>query len=207
MFDGVRVLVRTNQDRRWLQEETHYGAERSVPQEQILSVTRAHRDCHFPAEKESAMMSANVVLDAISSHEWVQRLPRQHIEKLAKLAEEKDFEQGDVLFHQGDRADLFYVIVSGTVGMKLTLPWNANSLIAQVVIAGEEIGWDAFIEEGVRSFTAKAMTPVRALIFNGRELRAECECDPQFGFSLMKQLLRVVSDRLVATRLQHLIRS
>ena len=40
------------------------------------------------------MISANVVLDAISSHEWVQRLPRQHIEKLAKLAEEKDFELG-----------------------------------------------------------------------------------------------------------------
>ena len=59
----------------------------------------------------------------------------------------------------------------------------------------------------MRSFTAKAMTPVRALVFNGRELGAECECDPQFGFLLMKQLLRVVSDRLVATRLQHLIRS
>ena len=49
------------------------------------------------------MMSANVVLDAISSHEWVQRLPGQHIEKLAKLAEEKDFEPGDVLFRQGNQ--------------------------------------------------------------------------------------------------------
>jgi CRP-like cAMP-binding protein len=77
------------------------------------------------------MSSANIVLDAMSSHEWVQRLPRQHIEKLARLAEEKDFELGDVLFHQGDRADLFYLIISGTVGMKLTLPWNANSLIAR----------------------------------------------------------------------------
>jgi CRP-like cAMP-binding protein len=153
------------------------------------------------------MISANVVVDAMSSHEWVQRLPRQHIEKLAKLAEEKDFELGDVLFHQGDRADLFYVIVSGTVGMKLALPSNANSLIAQVVIAGEEIGWDAFIGEGVRCFTAKAMTPVRALVFNGRALGAECECDPQFGVLLMKQLLRVVSERLNTTRLQHLIRS
>ena len=153
------------------------------------------------------MISANVVLDAMCSHEWVQRLPRQHIEKLAKLAEEKDFEPGDVLFHQGDRADIFYVIVSGTVGMKLTLPWNANSVIAQIVIAGEEIGWDAFIGEGVRCFTAKAMTSVRALLFKGGELRAECECDPQFGYLLMKQLLRVVSDRLDATRLQHLIRS
>lgn len=153
------------------------------------------------------MISADVVLDAMSSHEWIQKLPGQHIERLARLAEEKDFEPGDVLFHQGDRADLFYVIVSGTVGMQLTLPWNANSLIAQVVIAGEEIGWDAFIGEGVRCFTAKAMTPVRALAFNGGELGVECECDPQFGFLLMKQLLRVVSDRLDATRLQHLIRS
>ena len=150
------------------------------------------------------MISVNVALDTMRSYEWVQRLPRHHIEKLARLAEERHFEPGEVLFHQGDLADLLYVIVSGTVGM--TLPWRANRLIAQVVIACEEIGWDALIGEGVRCFTAKAITPVRALVFNGPELCAECERDPQFGFLLMKQLLRVVSERLDASRLHLLIR-
>jgi CRP-like cAMP-binding protein len=151
------------------------------------------------------MISATVVLETMGSHEWVQKLSWHHIEKLAKLAEERSFEPGEVLFQQGDRADRFYVIVSGTVGM--ALPGRANSFIAQVVTACEEIGWDALIEEGVRCFTAKAMTPVRAVVFNGPELLAECERDPQFGFLLMKHLLRVVSERLDASRLQVLIRS
>jgi CRP/FNR family transcriptional regulator, cyclic AMP receptor protein len=151
------------------------------------------------------MISTKVAWDTMSSLAWVQKLPWHNIEKLAKLAEERHFEPGEVLFHQGDLADRFYVIISGTVGM--TLPARANSLIAQVVIECEEIGWDAFIEEGVRCFTAKAMTPVRAVVFNGPELLAECARDPQFGFLLMKHLLRVVSERLNASRLQILIRS
>ena len=151
------------------------------------------------------MISVNVALDAMRSYEWVQRLPRHYIEKLARLAEVRHFEPGEVLFHEGAFADLFYVIGSGSVGM--TLPWRENRLIAPVVIDCEEIGWDALIREGVRCFTAKAITPVRALVFHGQELRAECERDPQFGFLLMKQLLRVVSERLDASRLHLLIRS
>ena len=151
------------------------------------------------------MISASVALDLLCSHEWVQKLPWHYIEKLAKFAEERHFEPGEVLFHQGEPADRFYVIVSGTVEM--TLSWRANSLIAQAVIACEEIGWDALIEEGVRCFTASAVTEVRALVFSGPELSAECERDAQFGFLLMKNLLRVVSERLDADRLLLLIRS
>jgi CRP-like cAMP-binding protein len=151
------------------------------------------------------MISADIVVDTIGGHEWVQGLSKHHIEKLAKLGEERYFDPGEVLFAGGDLADFFYVIVSGTVAM--TLPLRANSLIAQVIIPSQEIGWDAFIEGGVRCFTAKTMTPVRALLFNGRELLAACERDPQFGFLLMKHLLGVVSERLDASQLLLLIRS
>jgi CRP-like cAMP-binding protein len=151
------------------------------------------------------MTSANLVADTLSNHEWAQKLPWEQIEILAKLAEEKHFQQGEVLFQLGDIADQFYVIASGTVGM--TLPWNANTFIAQAVIDCEEIGWDALIEGAKRCFTAKAMTPVKALVLNGPKLLAECERDPRFGLVLMKHLLRVVSERLDASRLLLLIRS
>jgi CRP/FNR family cyclic AMP-dependent transcriptional regulator len=147
------------------------------------------------------MIIANVALNA----EWVRDLPRHDIEVLARLAEEKHFEPFEVLFHHGELADRFYMIVSGTVA--LTLPWKANSFIVQTIIAREDIGWDALLDAGVRRFTAKALTPVQALAFNGPELCAECERNPEFGFRLMKHLLHVVSERLSASRLQLLIRS
>jgi CRP-like cAMP-binding protein len=151
------------------------------------------------------MIGANFVVDILRNHEWARKLPWRQIEMLAKLAEERHFQPGEVLFQLGDIADHFYVIASGTVGM--TLLWNANTFIAQAIIDREEIGWDALIEGAKRCFTAKAMTPVKALVLNGPKLLAECDRDPQFGLLLMKHLLRVVSERLDASRLLLLIRS
>lgn len=48
------------------------------------------------------MISANVAQDAMRNHEWVQKLPWQYIEILAKLAEERDFEPGEVFFTKGN---------------------------------------------------------------------------------------------------------
>jgi CRP-like cAMP-binding protein len=84
------------------------------------------------------MITANAALDMMRSHEWVKKFPWRHIEKLAKLAEEGHFEPGTVLFHQGDLAGRFYVIVSGTVGM--TRPARTNYLIAQVVMRARRSG-------------------------------------------------------------------
>ena len=107
------------------------------------------------------MTSTNVAV-AIRNHKWVRELPQDHIEMLAKLAEEKHFDPGDVLYYQGDPEDHLYLIVSGTVG--LTLSWKANAAaLRQAVIAGEEIGWCALIKESERRCTAKAMTRVQAL--------------------------------------------
>jgi CRP-like cAMP-binding protein len=74
------------------------------------------------------------------------------------------------------------------------------------ITAGDEIGWCVLTEHSVRRVTAKALTPVRALAFNGRELRAECDRDPRFGCTLMKRFVSMVSERLDADRLQALIR-
>jgi CRP-like cAMP-binding protein len=97
------------------------------------------------------------------------------------------------------------MIVSGTVAVALS--WRSNAAeLSQTIMAGEEIGWCALIKESVRRFTAKAMTPVQALVLNGPELREECNRNPQFGLVLMQHLLYVVSERLDARRLQLLIR-
>jgi CRP-like cAMP-binding protein len=151
------------------------------------------------------MISAKVALDAMCNHEWVQGLPRHHIETLAEFAQEKHFEPDEVLYRQGDCSDRLYMIVSGTVG--LALSWRAHAVVlSRTVIAGEEFGWCALIKESVRRFTAKTMTPVEALVFNGPELRAECDRNPQFGFVLMKHLLHELTERLDTRRLQVLMR-
>ena len=50
--------------------------------------------------------------------------------------------------------------------------------------------------------TAIALEPVRTLSINGRSLREWCESDHEAGYHVMRQLVLVLSERLLATRLQ-----
>ncbi len=52
------------------------------------------------------------------------------------------------------------------------------------------------------SFRARALQRVEALAFEGGALLAACRADAELGFSLMRKLLLMVSERLDATRLQ-----
>jgi CRP-like cAMP-binding protein len=50
--------------------------------------------------------------------------------------------------------------------------------------------------------TATALEPVRTLAFDGRALKALCEECHEVGYYVMRQIVVVLSERLLATRLQ-----
>jgi CRP-like cAMP-binding protein len=65
------------------------------------------------------------------------------------------------------------------------------------------MGWSAVtdVNQGAH-FDARALSPVRAIAFDGAQLRAACESDRSFGYEMMKALLALVTERLDATRIQ-----
>jgi hypothetical protein len=61
----------------------------------------------------------------------------------------------------------------------MSTQWLASLIALSCKVAGT---WQAEFFNSIISFRhTKANTPVRALVFNGSELLAECERDPQFG--------------------------
>jgi CRP/FNR family cyclic AMP-dependent transcriptional regulator len=146
------------------------------------------------------MIKPENLLTVLHGHQWIHNFPWQHIETVGNLAEEVEFRPGDTIFHQGERSDVFYMITSGNVSLETVMCGKAA--IVQTLCQGEEIGWSALMDEGVRHFTAKATTHVHALALSGPKLRETCERNPHFGYLLMKHLLFVVAERLDSTRLQ-----
>jgi hypothetical protein len=51
-------------------------------------------------------------------------------------------------------------------------------------------------------FDIMAVTPVDALLFDGRVLLERCGTDPEFGFQLVSRFTRVIADRVDAMSLQ-----
>ncbi len=102
--------------------------------------------------------------------------------------ETEQFPDGDVIFHEGDRATKAYVVVSGTVvlGRRLT----GGALTLDRVEAGEIFGEVGLLDPGPRTATAVAegevtLRPVEKSLF-----LEKVQKDPQRAFELLKTMAR-----------------
>jgi CRP-like cAMP-binding protein len=126
----------------------------------------------------------------------------QHLERLAALAREIRFTRDQIIFHEGEQHGVFYLIVDGSVALEIVAA--GRSVMLQTLHSGDAMGWSSLIDNTGNGahFEARALSPVRALGFDGATLRESCESDPAFGYLMMKSLLGLLTERLDATRMQ-----
>ena len=69
---------------------------------------------------------------------------------------------------------------------------------------GELFSWSALVEPRVENASARASVDTEALRVDGETLMKLCEEDSSLGFEVCRTLAKVISSRLIATRLQFL---
>ena len=128
-------------------------------------------------------------------------LPPDVLAILAGCAANVRFAAGEPIFREGDPADAFYVVRHGSVALEAFVPARRPAVI-ETIEAGEVLGWSWLFPPYRWHFDARALTPVRALGFDGACLRGKCEADPALGYDLMGRFAQVVIERLQWTRLR-----
>lgn len=146
------------------------------------------------------MIKSRNLVEPLKEHAFVSGFRPAHIDRLAAMAHEVHFERDQVIFREGDESSFFYLILSGKVALEVTA--LGKTLRVQTLREGEELGWSSAMESSAKHFQARALTSVRALVFDGARLREACDEDCAFGYAVMRRLLTVVASRLQAFRLQ-----
>jgi CRP-like cAMP-binding protein len=136
----------------------------------------------------------------LRKHPFVEAFEPAHVDKLAQLARGTTFERDQVVFHEGDECNDFFIILKGMIALEVEEP--GSTLRVQTLSSGDELGWSALLMASGKYFQARALERTDALAFDGPALLQECKHDPAFGFAFMYRLLGVVADRLQSTRLQ-----
>jgi CRP-like cAMP-binding protein len=111
------------------------------------------------------------------------------------------FNKGDYIFREGEKAEKFYVIRKGTVGLEISLP-GRTSVTVQNLGEGEVIGWSWLFPPYRWTSGARALEAVSAVALDGECLRGKCDKDHDLGYDLMKRFVQIVINRLTATRMQ-----
>nr|BFD80718.1 cyclic nucleotide-binding domain-containing protein [Streptomyces sp. Xyl84] len=128
-------------------------------------------------------------------------LPAEHRAELMSLAHDVSFRTGTRLFEEGQHAERFWIIRTGTVALDLHVPGRRAAVI-ETLGHGELVGWSWHFPPYRWHLGAEATSPVRAHEFDAATVRMLCEQDAEFGRAVARWVGQVAAHRLHAARIR-----
>jgi CRP-like cAMP-binding protein len=148
-------------------------------------------------------MSGTETIDAsrLKNSMFFRQMPGKHLDQLAEICREVELPAQKTIFEEYDRAKDVYIILSGEVSLVICEPKDACRQIS-VVGEGDLVGWSPLVGRSRLTDTAVTLTPVKALVFEGKKLLDFCQQHPDFGFTFMQRAATELAKRLSGTRIQ-----
>lgn len=104
----------------------------------------------------------------------------------------REFDEGEVIFHQGDPGMGMYVIEQGTV----KIVYEPADMVLAELADGEFFGELALLDEAPRSAAAIAKTPCRIWGLFQSDLFGLIERNPRLGVKITLALAKIIGKRL-----------
>ena len=105
---------------------------------------------------------------------------------------EENFPKGTVLFKEGDKATSLYILVNGTVDLKIKSETTVYSLTEQSDI----FGWSSMVENSQYTATAICRNDAKVIKIDTRRLNRLFNENPIFGLTVYRRLCGVFNKRL-----------
>ena len=143
-------------------------------------------------------MLGHMTLDsALRNHRFLAGIPEQYVAKLASLAHQVEFDEDQLILLNGERSTYFYLLLSGSVTVEAhTAVYNIS---IQVLGPGDAFGWSSFLNHHDTLFRVRAREASSGFCFEGSQLSAVCNENPEFGLQLYSRVLQLVAGRVKAT--------
>jgi len=141
------------------------------------------------------------VLGALQPMEFTRDLEPRHIIKLASMATEMIFEEGENVFREGDTGGKIYLVQEGRVALYIHVPGRGRVTILTIE-PGRLLGWSSLFPPHHKTASARAMTFTRIIAIDAAELWEACRVDKALGYTIMCRVAEAITSRLIATRLQ-----
>jgi CRP/FNR family transcriptional regulator, cyclic AMP receptor protein len=122
-------------------------------------------------------------------------------EALAEDGTAVTFAAGERLFDEGGIADMFWLIVQGSVALDMRVPGRGDQIV-ETLGPGTVLGWSWLHPPYRWQFGAMARVATTTIAFDAASVRRRCDGDPAFGYAMLRAFTPVITERLQATRLR-----
>jgi len=104
------------------------------------------------------------------------------------------FEKGTVIFREGDKADYFYTLVEGRVGLTIGEPAKVIYIFDK---AGEAFGWSSLVDRNYYSASAECLEPSDLLQFEKNDFNEFLLKNVNSALIFYKRLAGMLGNRLI----------
>jgi len=144
-------------------------------------------------------MTALLMEGVLKQHPFLTDATPEFLNHLEEFSSDVLFSKGEVIFHEGDYADRFFLILSGKVAIETSTNGKPN-IVLQTLGPGDVLGWSWLFPPFEWHFGARALEPCTAIALNGASLLIRAAEDSKFGYELMRRISKHVIQRLQVTR-------
>ena len=119
------------------------------------------------------------------------------LKQLAMMSDEVVLGKREWLFAEGDEADAFYLVLQGTVTLRIRFNHESDAHANLTTLGtGDLLGWSAIVPPHHYKLGAIANEGATLARFDGEPLRDLLQTNPDVGYLLMTRLSGVISTRL-----------
>ncbi len=138
------------------------------------------------------------LIEALQKSTLTTGMNRAEIEALANIGETRNYYKGETLFNEGDPCESVFILVEGKVNIEGHLVANRHNIPKQIqtVKHGQVFGEMAYIENGLRSATARAKSNVEVIVLDAGKLKELMQENSELGLKLMQNIALILSRRL-----------
>jgi len=143
-------------------------------------------------------MSDNNVIKTLEGISFLHDIDPTHLQQIASIAEIRVYDTNDILFYEGEPAEHVYLVVTGRIMLELCRATIYKKNLMNIG-PGEMLGWSSFVEQRNYASTGVVVAPTQLVKIDGKQLRAICDRDPEFGYDFMHRIMRALAKRLTTT--------
>lgn len=126
-------------------------------------------------------------------------LDEETLKAIAIPSEMVEASRDEWLFHEGDPADSLYIVLEGSIDLKMALNGDPHYGDLERLNFGEVVGWSGLVEPFIYTLGAVAVDDgTRLARLDAGQLRALMERDPAVGYRLMRRMAGIIRRRLAA---------
>ena len=129
-------------------------------------------------------------------------LKLEELKDIAELAKIEEFEQGDLIFKEGDTAEKIYMVLEGRVSVEIII-YPGKRAPVYTMTKGKFFGYPSLLR--VRKFTtaARCLDKVKVVSIVTDELENKIfKKDCRRGYLVMKRTAELIAQKLSDTRMQ-----